>query len=201
MTFDGKLDDGFWDGLPTYQLWDLETGKSPVANRTTFKVTSTPNTLYFGIHCTETDMAGLHVAGTKHDDSAIWNGDNVELLFETTAHAYYQIAINPSGHFVDADRKERIETRWNSGAQVATHTGDGFWSVEVKLPLAGDQQSDIDPLHGIAGRLPNKTFRWPINIGRQRIRGDQIEHSAFALSKTDKTSFHDRLTWGELFVP
>ena len=146
-------------------------------------------------------MAHLAIAGTQHDDSAVWGGDCVELLLETTAHSYYQIAVNPAGMVVDADREQRIDTRWSSGVQVAVHRAEGFWSVEVRLPLATELQATVDAQSGIVGLLPSRTYPWYFNVCRQRVRDGKTELSAFALSKGGQRTFHDKASFAELITP
>lgn len=194
-TLDGRLDKPFWDVCPNYHLWNLQTGKYP-AQRTTFKVARANKSIYFGIRCEESDIANLSIGSKKNDDPGIWSGDSVELLLETQAHSYYQLAISPTGALVSADRKEKIDTRWKSAAKVATHIGDKFWSAEIEVPIAGDLQVEVDPLNGVAGRIPSETHPWFFNVCRQRVRNKEIEHSAFSTTGTD--NFHDILKFAKL---
>ena len=197
IKLDGKLDDKFWEGLPVYSLNELETGRPP-AFRTSFRVGWAGDSLYFGIRCEERDTKKLNITATKPDDTNIWEGDCIELLLETQLHSYYQIAVSPSGAVVDADRKGHIETLWSSKAEAATFIGDGYWSMEVRVPVAGDDAETLDRANGIAGRKPSKTYPWFINVCRQRVRPTGAEHSAF--SPTGKPTFHDTMKFGELIV-
>lgn len=197
LTLDGKLDDRFWDGLPAYALSELETGRPP-AFGTSFRAGWAGGALYIGIRCDERDTTELTIGSRTAEDANIWNGDTVELLIETQAHSYYQIAINPAGAMVDADRKAGIETLWSSQAQAAAHVGEGFWSLEVRLPVAGDDAETLDLRNGIAGRRPSETYPWFINVCRQRVRANGNELSAF--SPTGQKHFHDLLKFGKLYV-
>jgi hypothetical protein len=160
-------------------LKDLMTGALP-RNRTSFKVGWAGDSLYFGITCLDRDVTNRVVGATKHDDPGILAGDCIELLFETQTHCYYQIAISPSGAVLDADRKAGGGTAWSSDAQVAAFVGEGYWSLEIRVPVAGELQGNIDALNGVAGRKPTVTYPWYFNIGRQRVRGREIETSAFS---------------------
>jgi hypothetical protein len=78
------------------------------------------------------------------NDPAIWQGEHLELLIETDQHSYYQIVLNPAGARIDLDRGVAKSKwyDWSSQAEVATHIGDDYWSVEMKLPIT---KSDEDP--------------------------------------------------------
>jgi len=81
----------------------------------------------------------------------------------------------------DADRGEDgAGERWQSGAVAAVHVGDGYWSVEVRVPLAGDGARAVDPLLGVNGRMPSETYPWYFNVIRQRVRGDKTERYAYS---------------------
>jgi hypothetical protein len=178
-------------------LSEVETGRVP-AFPTTFRAGWAGDAIYLGIRCEERDTRRLHATARKEDDTSIWEGDAVELLLETQVHSYYQIAINPAGAVVDADRKERIDTLWNSHADVAVHVGEGFWSLELRLPAAGELAQEVDPRNGLAGRRPSETYPWHFNLCRQRVRGKDAQRSAF--SPTGTPSFHDLMKFAELIV-
>ncbi|MEI6424259.1 MAG: DUF4838 domain-containing protein, partial [Lentisphaerota bacterium] len=197
IKLDGKLDDKFWEGLRVNKLSELETGREPTSP-TSFRVGWAADAIYFGIRCDDKDSKNLSIATTKNKDGSIWNGDCVELLLETQTHSYYQLAINPSGALMDLDRKSGINTLWASGAEVAAYVGDGYWSLEIRIPVAGEQQETIDALNGISGNKPNEQYPWYFNVCRQRIHGDDKESSAF--SPTGTISFHEVMKFGKLFV-
>jgi len=197
ITFDGKLDDKFWD-FYSHSLSEIQTGALAYYG-TTFKVAWADNAIYFGIRCHDQPGGQLHFAGKTQDDANIWNGDTIEILLETQSHDYYQITINPAGIIADVDRENGINTRWSSGAEVATQIGDGFWTAEVRIPVAGEGQTQVDPLNGVDGRKPNTTYPWYFNVCRQRVRDNWTEHSAFC--PTGKPDFHDPMKFAELSVP
>jgi hypothetical protein len=118
------------------------------------------------------------------------------LLIETQTHGFYQIAVNPAGLVLDVDHQDGAKPAWSSGAQVAAFTGEGFWSVEMRLPVAGDLQATVDALNGIAGRKPAGTYPWYFNICRQRIRNGVAERVAF--SPTLKLDFLEPAKFGRL---
>jgi len=194
LTLDGALDDPFWEGLYAYPLRELQTGERP-GQRTTVKFAWAQNALVLGIDCRDDDMANLRVGSTRDGDANIWSGDTIEVLLETQVHSYYQIAISPSGAVVSADRARGIDPLWSAQAEVAAKAGEEGWSLEVRIPVT----DGADPLKGVAGRQPSRTFPWYFNVCRQRVREPGNELSAF--SPTGGTGFHDTLKFGKLFVP
>lgn len=197
LALDGKLDDKFWKGLKTYALKEVASGKDTV-NDTKFNVALAGDSLYFGIRCEESNMDGLVVTAEKDEDNSIFNGDCVELMVETPVHSYYQIAFNPVGAVIDFDRANGINGKWSSGVKVKTYRGEGFWSAEIRLPIAGVNQYEINPDYGIAGEIPSAEKPWFFNLCRSRKAGKGNELSTF--SPTGKKSFHVLLKFGKLMT-
>lgn len=198
MMIDGKLDDPFWQGLETYDLREVETGKPPQW-ATTFKVGFKGSDLCIGINCVDRDTDKLNITTRSQRSPSVWDGDNVEILLETQNHAYYQLAINPAGALVEADRKSGVNTDWSSRSRVAVSVQPDGWSLEVVIPAAGEEAASVDPLRGVSGKRPSETFPWYINICRQRLRSGGKELSA--LSPTGKADFHDVMKFAVLWVP
>ena len=199
IKMDGKLDDKFWkDVLVEHTLRDSESGAKP-ALKASFKVGWAADSLYFGIRCEDSDMKILDAAAAKSEGKNIWDGDSLVLLLETQSHSYYELTIKPDGTVVNADRKGGVNnTRWSSHAEAATYIGDGFWSMEVRVPIAGENAEGMDPLNGISGRKPIPTYPWYFNLCRQRVRVNETQRSA--LSPTGKSTFNDEMKFGKLFV-
>lgn len=198
IKVDGNLDDEFWKHQRGYGLVNNQTGSAPFAG-THFQIGwGSDKAFYFGIRCDEPDMDNLKCAAEKDGDMNIWNGDCLELLIETQPHSYYQITISPDGYFVDLDRKGGLNTQWSSDIQVATYKGKDFWTVEARLPLTGDMKGSPDPLNGVAGGRPTKTYPFYFNVGRIRVRGDNREGSLY--SPTGKGNFHNVMKFAKLYV-
>ena len=129
LKLDGKLDDPFWEGLKTYTLRRGDTGGPPAPGlETTFRVAWADNALYIGIECRENDMPNLNIGSSANGDQKIWEGDSIDLLIQTQAHTYYQIAIGPTGAVVGMDRESGMNKDWSPGAEAATKRGKDFWS-------------------------------------------------------------------------
>lgn len=65
----------------------------------------------------------------------------------------------------------------------------------MRFPVA--EISD-DPLHEVVGRQPRENLPWFFNICRQRVRGRNIEVSAFSPTGTKK--FHVPMKFGKLYL-
>ena len=199
LTIDGKLDEEFWTEMPakfTGTLKEVQTGRTPTF-KTRFKVAYGRDNIYFAIRCDDAAPNPANNTATRHDQNSIWRGDAVEILLETQVHSYYQIAISPAGALVDLSRENgRLEFAWESHAQVATHIGDDYWTVEVRLPVAGRDRREVDPLDGLAGFKPTESFPWFFNICRQRVRGDEQINTAF--SPTNEFGFHNLSRFAKL---
>lgn len=198
IKVDGILDEEAWTGCPvaaTALLRELQTGRQPVFG-TQVKAAWLGNDLYFAIRCEEPRGEKPNIGTTRKDDSALWNGDAVEVLIETESHSYYQVAVGPTGAVCDLDHAVESAKRfsWDSRAEVATHVGDGHWTVEMRLPIRPDEN---DPLNQVVGRHPNRGLPWHINVCRQRIRDDGSEYSA--LSPTGTDGFHSVMKFATFF--
>jgi len=199
IVIDGRLDDEFWQNCPyhaTGRLKELQTGRKPIFGTTFQAAWGKDGSLYFAIRCEERKGGRPNIGATRDDDPAVWYGDAVEVLLETEAHSYYQIAINPAGAVVDLDRgaDKRAWYGWHSKAEVGVNVADDCWTVELRLPVVEDEN---DPLNQIIGRKPTGSLPWHFNVCRQRIREDGTEHSAF--SPTGMKGFHEVMKFGQLY--
>ena len=197
VKLDGQLDDEFWRDIPSSaggQLRELQTGRKPMFG-TSFKVAWGRNAIYFAIRCQDLAKDTVKIGGERHDDQGLWYGDCVEILLETEENSYYQIAIGPSGAVVDLNRANRkMDFRWESQAEVKTHVGEDYWTVEVRIPVI---EKSNDPYHQVIGRRPRESLPWYFNLCRQRLRDNGREFSAY--SPTGDTSFHVLSKFAKLY--
>lgn len=187
---DGRLDDEtYWLKVRTLPLVDVVTGNHPPRGLgTSVRVFRSGNALYFGIYCTEPDMANLNMGTIVNGERDLRTGDFVEVLFETTSHSYYRLTVSPDGTLLDVDCGDGVEEdKWVSHAEVAVYQGENFWSVEMRVPLAGDNARELERLSGVSGRMPSDTYPWYFNVGRQRVRDGEVQR--FAVSPTGEMSF------------
>ncbi len=200
IRIDGIPDEPFWEDAPYHargRLRELQTGRRPTFG-TTFKAAwGRDGCIYFAVRCRERAGDPVNIGTKKDDDPAIWYGDVVEILLETDAHSYYQVAINPAGAVADLDRGASRDRwyRWDAQATVATRVGEDYWTAEVRIPVAPDAN---DPLHQVVGRKPVSDLPWYFNVCRQRTRETGVEHAAF--SPTGKKTFHEKLKFARLYV-
>jgi hypothetical protein len=193
---DGKLDEPFWQWYPHGRnLQDANGGRPSV--RTTFMARWYNNNIYFGIRCEEDGDEAPNISTTRDDDPAILDGDRIELLIETTPETCYRLVINPAGALLDRETTaEGDGTAWSSNADVGVHVGDGFWSVEIRIPVAGEGEAGMDHLNRMVGRTPTRTWPWYFNVGRVRVRGDETHVMAYSpIGDRDLT---DRAKFGRL---
>lgn len=211
LTMDGKLEDPFWTAYSFARpLKEIRTGAKPKLG-TRVMVRWLNDRLIFGIRC-ESEAGVVPVIGTRENgDPAIWQGEHLELLIETDKHSYYQIVLNPAGALIELDRgvEKSQWYDWSSQAEVATHVGEDYWSVEVSLPITA---SDEDPLHQIVGSKPYKSKRealdsgkgtslpWYFNLFRKRAGSGDGETTAFSSPGPDAKTFHEPLKFGEIYV-
>ncbi len=204
IKMDGKLDDVFWKGpgtwgnrLEYYALKEVETGRTAY-HRTSFKVAYADDNLYVGIECKDASKTALANTATRHDDMAILDGENVEILLETQSHSYYQLVISPGGGLLDADRQKGLDTSWTSNAEVATHVDGDSWSMEVRIPIVPPAQEEIQPMLFVSGSKPSARFPWYFNVCRHSVHEKGGENSAF--SPTGKADFQVPLKFGKLIM-
>lgn len=200
LKIDGQLDEPYWKDCPQAakgRLSEIQTGGLPTFGTSVMAGWDrSGQNLYLGIRCEERPGDPIRDTSRAVDDAAIWYGDAVEILLETDSHAYYQLAISPSGILVDLDRGSDKASwyRWQSNAEVATRIEPDHWTVEIRIPVTSD---DNDPLNLVVGRKPSSSLPWYLNICRQRIRDTGSEFSA--LSPTGTPGFHVPLQFARFY--
>ena len=83
---------------------------------------------------------------------------------------------------------------WSSMARVAAHKGKDYWSVEVRVPVTGEDSAG-DPLHEVVGKCPTAGAPWHINVGRQRLRGEDREWTIWSHTGSN---FHNIMRFGRV---
>jgi hypothetical protein len=198
IVIDGKLDDSYWRNCPaaaTGRFRELQTGRPPLFG-TTYKAGWQGNSLCLAIRCDERPGEKPRDTATGNGDQALWYGDAVEIEIATESHAYYLIAVSPSGFVVSLDRGAPRSRwfSWDARAEVATQIAEDHWTVEIRIPVT---ESENDPLHQVIGRKPTQSLPWHINLCRQRICEDGTELSA--LSPTGTATFHETLKFAHFY--
>ncbi len=186
---DGSLeDDKYWPKVRMLPLRAVTDGGSfPRELFSWVRIFRAGDALYFGIYCSEPDMAGLPNAD-----------DYVEVLLETSSGASYRIRVTPDGTIEDADLTDGEEVlNWDARATAAVLHGDDFWSVELRVPLAGAGIRGIEPWAGVDGRMPSALYPWYFNVGRQRVRNGEAQRATFAPTGSD--AFHVPERYAEMW--
>ncbi len=199
-AFDGKVDRAWWGSYRTAPLLPLKSNATRSKATSSFQVLREGSVLYFGIICEEPDMKGNNISTTKNDDPKLFEGDHILLLIETPTRSQYEIAINPAGAIYDADHAPGgMGTMWSSGVRAAVYRGDNRWSIELRLPIVGEDAFTLDPSKGIAGTQPKDIFPWHFNIGRVRIREGKSERTAYSPTGQDEFRVPEKLAklWGK----
>ena len=201
IVVDGKLDESVWQTVRSYQLREMETGRNP-RRQTQVYVTWAGDSLYLAIRCDDPDISRLSVEPLGDDNPNTFNRDNIDILLETQVHTYYQIVVSPTGDVMDLDRTEGrglgAGSQWHANATVATAIGEDFWSVEIRLPAAGDDAAQINPVVGIAGHQPSRTYPWYLNVLRQSL--DESGSELSTLVPTGGKRYHDLAKLAKLYV-
>lgn len=195
LVLDGKLDEAFWKDAPVYAFKDIVTGQAP-SNAASARMVWADRALVVGVRCEEADMAHVTAYTLRNDDPNLWNEDNIELLLETPANSYYQIAVNSAGYIMDMDRKKR-NILWNSEAEVAAARDEKGWTLEMKVPAVDLIEGGVDANRRVAGTKPTALAPWYFNLYRHRVCGKAVEGSVLVPTGG---KLHEPMKFGELVV-
>ncbi|MEM6277851.1 MAG: DUF4838 domain-containing protein [Verrucomicrobiota bacterium] len=210
LTLDGRIEEPFWTSYNHPRpLREGVTGRR-AQDQTRFHVRWHQDSLIFGIYCELPEGETPLIGSTEDGDPAIKEGEHLELLIQTDKHTYYQLVLNPAGAILDLDRAvdEKNWADWSSQAEVATHIGEGYWSLEMRLPVTA---SDEDPLHQVVGSQPfesrqrdldsgkGTSLPWYFNLIRKR-GGEEGEVTAFATMGEGEESVHTPLWFAKMYV-
>lgn len=149
-TIDGRGDDACWQETLALGPFVLNKESRPAQEQTTVRLAWDDAYLYAFFHCQESCL--IPAANRRHefrdsvdgpDLETIWNQDCVLLILQPDAsqNVCYDLAVSPSGYVTDArmtgpDIWSTRDRSWNAGAKVATVVEDGYWTVEMAIPLS-----------------------------------------------------------------
>ncbi|MHC4874529.1 MAG: DOMON domain-containing protein, partial [Planctomycetota bacterium] len=152
--------------------------------------------IFFAITCYDKEGYEFKIGTREFDDTAILNGDCIEILIETDSNSYYQIVVNPDGVITDCEYVgEKQNLRWHSKAEVAVVKNKDHWNVEIRIPFTPDND---DPLHLLTGRKPSPDLPWHFNICRRRPVTENVVELT-ALSPTGKRDFRDPIKFAVFY--
>ncbi|HCQ04928.1 MAG TPA: hypothetical protein DIT99_31590, partial [Candidatus Latescibacteria bacterium] len=95
--------------------------------------------LYISLKCLM--PKGMKPKGIKRrDDGHLFSDDSVEIMLDPgrTMSKYFQFAANAYDSTYDSVRQSggaQNDQSWEGDWDVATHMGDGYWSVEIAVPF------------------------------------------------------------------
>ncbi|SYZ72518.1 hypothetical protein TRIP_C20633 [Candidatus Zixiibacteriota bacterium] len=162
-VIDGKLDEPCWKG-PVATLYDSEGGPSK-CDSTRFFFAGDKDYLYLAAVCGEKAMDSLRSTVAERD-GPVYREDCVGYFFQPdiTKPEVYQIYFNPIGTPFDqkitpqSDGTMVGDRSWNGTYDVKTIKGDGYWSIEIRVPLSQ---------FGTAGKSGEE---WGLNFRRKQFR-------------------------------
>ncbi|MCA1810233.1 MAG: DUF4838 domain-containing protein, partial [Lentisphaerae bacterium] len=187
VIFDGKLDDPIWKvGARKFSGRLRDADGSQTRTQTRYIPVWSSDTLYIGIHCQGLPKTVTSQGADEQDQPDIQYDETIDILLETQTHSYYQISVNPAGILTDASYEDGTpEFAWSSNAQVATHIGEDYWSAEFRIPIAGREQREVDPLDGVSGFMPTHAHPWYFNVCLQRGSGEDRQIMSFSPTGDD----------------
>jgi hypothetical protein len=140
VTLDGAITENCWrDPITSFFAPD---GGPMKTDPVEFYFAHDKDYLYLAALCSDTKIDSLRAKITQHD-GAISGEDCVGFFLEPIKKSglVYQIYINPLGTVFDqkltkgADGWVTPDKSWNSVCDVKTSKGNGFWSMEARLPV------------------------------------------------------------------
>ena len=153
VAIDGKLDDPCWAAARFHSFPGGE------GTRTEFALACDEWSLSVAFRCHEPDLSKLRATCEVHDGlfEFFRPDDWVEVLIDpgNTGHDYYWLLVNPAGKRTDLACFADPDRSWNGEWQAASGRGDGFWTVEVLVPVATFNRRRI-------------ASEWRINVARRR---------------------------------
>lgn len=159
-TLDGQLDDPFWLDKPENPFVRID---APLPPRfpTMFKLGFADGTLFLGIRAQDPDSGSLKLDRTAHDSDS-YSDDSIELLFcpnPDDVKSFSGIVINLNEVTLDYTLSARsgMDRSFESGVTSKTVKGDGFYTMEIAIPL---DRLGIDMKNPAAFRLNVCRNKW-----------------------------------------
>lgn len=177
-VIDGQFQEGEWDGMTRISNFlNVQTGKF-AAEQTTVWVGHDFDNLYIALKLDATVLQ--HAAqmrtrflaestGAKGESGRVWNDDHIQLRIlppwapggeSPTGH--YQLMLNANANRAAWGPKGG---RWGGKISAAGSIDDGFWTLEIKIPMTALDRGDRPK--------PEELKNWKFNIIRfEKHRGE-----------------------------
>jgi cellulose/xylan binding protein with CBM9 domain len=203
IAVDGRLDEDDWQACESLELVGYNEGvllKQPTQCRLLWDDTF----LYISWHCTDTDIWSTMIVR----DEPLYNEEVVEVFINPDGdrETYLELEVNPLGALWDGFILSSGGSRhgilaWNSsvlkrgvwleGTLNDPGDSDGFWSVELAVPLAELRTAPHIP--------PRNGDSWRINLYRIDMPGRDQELAEYgAWSPVSGDSYHDPDRFGRI---
>lgn len=132
-VIDGRLDEALWNTEPAVAklIPRQADGYAPVETQAWLSYDD--SSLYVGVRCEEPIMRDL-VSETAKRDGDVREDDAIEIVLDANGDkkTFHLFAVNPDGVLFDA---KKVDSKWNSSAEVATGKEKDAWTVELAIPL------------------------------------------------------------------
>ncbi len=141
VTVDGNLDEPAWQQAEVtlgFIQRDPREGE-PSTERTEFRILYTPDTLYIGVICYDSNAGGI-LANERRRDNALENDDIVSVVLDTF-HDHrnaFLFRTNPLGTQYDAlvtNEGRTINEEWDEQWNVASQITSVGWIAEFAIPF------------------------------------------------------------------
>jgi hypothetical protein len=191
-VIDGKLNDSCYKECISIFPFQLKGG-SLANNQTKVFIGYDDKNLYFGFKCYESCLEPLNNKlhefksdTLKNDEQAIFQDDNICIFIapdNSKLNVAYDLFVNSNGVINDAkcigpEYWRSRNKKWNSGAKAKGFVGNGFWSLEIAIPLKAIELN------------PQKNSQCGIILGRiERSQKENSTWSPIVDGFHEKTSF------------
>ena len=167
ICIDGKLDEAAWENAKEFTGFrkTVSQGGEPAQMETYVKILQDTDCVYFGFKCIEEDVAHVMVANRER---RVWDGDRIELFISPSGstYDYYQFIAQFGGRTYSMYYAEGGQIKPDPYApdwEVKTYAGEGFWSVEMKIPLTAFYMNDNASM----------SDTWLMNVIRGRMKAGE----------------------------
>lgn len=143
-VIDGKIDDACWKQATPITDFIVWNAGILAEYQSVGMVCYDDSQLYIAVKCLLPPgvKPGLEKGSSpkKKHDSYIFSDDLVEILLDP-GHSlidYYQIAVTAFGSTFDGLRRyggAQLDSNWDGDWTAATHITEGYWSMEIAIPL------------------------------------------------------------------
>jgi hypothetical protein len=163
VTLDGAVTEGCWHD-PVTRFFARDGGQMKT-DPVKFYFAHDKDYLYLAALCTDSKMDSLQAKLTQHDD-LVSTEDCVGFFLEpiNKSGVVYQVYLNPLGTVLDQKLTKGsngwvvTDKNWNAICDVKTSKGNGFWSMEARLPVKQ------------FGAVLKSGDQWRINFRRKQPR-------------------------------